>query len=121
MHHSVAHSKNSNHNHNQHAHTHTPRPIIEGIGQAIRAGQNKRAQEQAQHDELIRKTQELKDRERIINQRAVSNTSSVVAITSRSRSRNSRYFPGQFGSLGIDNVKPVDVKNLFLFLFLMSW
>lgn len=50
-------------------------PIIDVIGKVIHKHQEKKANEQEQHDEIIRKTQELKDRERSIHEheRAIRN------------------------------------------------
>ncbi len=49
-------------------------PILEGIGKVLHNNQEKKAAEQRQHDELIRKTQELKDREQTINKRELNRT-----------------------------------------------
>lgn len=71
MHRSVAHSTNdrSDHSNKNHGRKNHHGPILNAIGQAIKSSQERKHAEQYQHDELIRKTQELKDRERNINRR----------------------------------------------------
>ena len=52
--------------------THNTHPLLDGISSVIQANQANKRLEQARHDELIKKTQQIEDRERELN-RKISN------------------------------------------------